>query len=326
MTAGGGAGRLTGGARALAVALLLAGAGTAAAGGAPGAIAAIVIDDVGNVRHEGLRAVELPGPLTYAVIPHTPHAVTLARLAHALDKEVLVHLPMEAHGARRLGPGALTAAQDRALFERRVRAALASVPHARGASNHMGSRLTAMPRPMRWLMGVLAERHGMLFLDSRTTAQTVAEASALEAGVPATSRDVFLDNDPDPAAVRSQLRELLERARRHGAAVAIGHPYPDTLAVLRDELPRLPGRGVRLVPLSEVVARRARAENDRRLARAENDRHRARPENEPQRGGAGPQSASRDHAASTRYAPSAPSTQVSSGAPATMAGWNPSRP
>ena len=217
---------------------------------------ALVIDDLGNLRHEGLRAIELPGPLTYAVLPHTPHGPNLARLAHALDKEVLVHLPMESVRARPLGAGGLDTGLARSEFDRRVNAALDSVPHAVGASNHMGSRLTAMGRPMRWLMDLLAARGNWLFLDSRTTPQTVAEFSARAAGLRTTRRDVFLDNDPSHDAIARQFRELIAVARQQGSAVAIGHPYPQTLEVLARELPRLEAQGIRLVPLSAVVAMR----------------------------------------------------------------------
>lgn len=243
----------------LAGALLLAllGDGNAAAQ-APAPIAAIVIDDIGNVREAGLRALELPGPLTYAVLPHTPYAATLARLAHALDKEVLVHIPMEATSRRSLGPGALTSALERAPFRQRVADAFASVPHARGVSNHMGSKLTAMQHPMAWLMELIAARRGWLFLDSRTTADTVAEANARSAGVDTTSRDVFLDNEADVAAIRVQLRELMDTAQRDGTAVGIAHPHPETLLVLAQELPGFAAAGVTLAPLSSVIRQRAR--------------------------------------------------------------------
>jgi polysaccharide deacetylase 2 family uncharacterized protein YibQ len=289
------------GRHALLIVLVLAASAASAAEGRLAPVA-IVIDDLGNRRSEDLRAVELPGPLTYAFLPHTPHAASLARIAHSLGKQVLVHLPMEAHNGRALGPGGLTAALARHQFERRVRAALDAVPHATGASNHMGSLLTSMPQPMDWLMHVIAGRSGWLFLDSRTTVETVAEHRAVAAGVATTWRDVFLDNVPTHTAISTQLERLLRKARREGTAVAIGHPHPETVAVLARELPRLEQRGVRLTTLSEVVA---------------------------MRGARGPRVAqgfSPGHAARTRYTPSAPSTQLRTGAPATIAGWKPSRP
>jgi polysaccharide deacetylase 2 family uncharacterized protein YibQ len=231
----------------------------AAAAGPPGPLVSVVIDDLGNFHARGLEAIELPGPITYAVLPHTPHGPSLARRAHSLGKEVLVHLPMEAAPERRLGPGALTASLHREQFHRRLRSALNSVPHAVGASNHMGSRLTTLAQPMGWLMEELAGRRGWVFLDSRTTPGTVAEASARAAGLATTRRDVFLDNVPARGAVRMRFHELVATALRDGSAVAIGHPHPQTLEVLARQLPRLDALGVRLVPLSVLIRHRLRA-------------------------------------------------------------------
>ena len=126
------------------------------------------------------------------------------------------------------------------------------MPGAVGVNNHMGSVATADPRVMRAVVGVLSRR-GLFFLDSRTTDATVAEKTAEEAAVPAVSRRVFLDDVATEDAVRRQLEELVRRAKQEGEAVAIGHPYPATLAVLEKELPGLAGRGVRLVRVRELV-------------------------------------------------------------------------
>jgi uncharacterized protein len=66
---------------------------------------------------------------------------------------------------------------------------------------------------------------------------------------------VFLDNEPSPAAIRRRLDEAERLARRRGQALAIGHPYPATLAVLEDWLPRAEARGVRPVRASDLIAR-----------------------------------------------------------------------
>ncbi|HKJ75984.1 MAG TPA: divergent polysaccharide deacetylase family protein, partial [Gammaproteobacteria bacterium] len=121
---------------ALAGALLLWAAGAAAA--SPPAVA-IIIDDLGDRLDAGERALALPGPLTYSFLPHTPYSARLARRAHALGKEVMLHLPMEAVAGNRLGPGAVTLHMNQAQLLRTVRSDLAAVPHVRGINNHMGS-------------------------------------------------------------------------------------------------------------------------------------------------------------------------------------------
>jgi polysaccharide deacetylase 2 family uncharacterized protein YibQ len=98
------------------------------------------------------------------------------------------------------------------------------------------------------------KRRGLLFLDSRTTAASVGEALAAEAGLPHATRNVFLDNVQTPTEVRTRLAELERIAKARGSAIAIGHPHEATLMVLREWLPGVAGRGFVLVPLSTIVA------------------------------------------------------------------------
>ncbi len=227
-------------------ALMLA---TASIGVSAGSIA-LVIDDVGYNPEQGVEALRIPGKLTYAILPGTPHATMLAEMAHAGGKEILVHIPMESEHHKKLGPEGLTLAMPEAEYKQTVLEALNTVPYARGFNNHMGSLLTQHRIPMQWLMQVL-EQNNLLFLDSRTTTETVAETVAVETGIPAFRRDVFLDNDRDTAAIEKQFAELVWLSKRRGFATGIGHPYPETLEVIRRMLPELQAQGIKLVFLSE---------------------------------------------------------------------------
>jgi polysaccharide deacetylase 2 family uncharacterized protein YibQ len=109
---------------------------------------------------------------------------------------------------------------------------------------------------MRWLMEDLACFDRLYFVDSRTDVRTVARRYAREAGLANAQRDVFLDNLQDAASIRSQFKRLLATARRRGFAIGIGHPYPETLAVLAAQLPTLAGEGVELVPVSRLVEKK----------------------------------------------------------------------
>ncbi len=214
---------------------------------------AIVIDDLGNSHDLDVRAVDLPGPVTCAFLPHTPYAARLARRAHRAGKEVMLHLPMQAVDGQRLGPGGLTLHMTQTEFLHSLRDSLAAIPYVSGVNNHMGSLLTRHPGHMDWLMQALHQTGSLYFVDSRTTRATVAQMVAHEDGVPNTRRDVFLDNVAEDAAVAAQLRALIAKARHRGAALAIGHPHPATLRVLARVLPTLRQAGVRLVPVSELI-------------------------------------------------------------------------
>ena len=213
----------------------------------------LIIDDMGNHANHGEKALSLDGPVTYAFLPHTPYASNLAERAHSAGKEVMLHLPMDSHDGERLGPGALTLHMTEQTFKRTVASDIAAVPHAAGLNNHMGSLLTRHPGAMAWLMQVLDKRPGMFFIDSRTTRETVAQQLAQEFGVPNTRRNVFLDNDRDPAKIRESFGKLVHQARQQGYAVGIGHPYPETVNTLRKELDRLAEHGVRLISASQMI-------------------------------------------------------------------------
>ncbi|WP_157976680.1 divergent polysaccharide deacetylase family protein [Parahaliea mediterranea] len=214
----------------------------------------IIIDDIGNQLSTGRAAVTLPGRLNFAVLPHTPHGPALAELAHRQGKEVLLHQPMSNLAHKPLGRGGLTPELPRQRFDHILQAALASVPHVRGLNNHMGSDLTRRRPQMQWLMATLAERH-LYFVDSRTNKETVAATVAGEARVPHLSRQVFLDNQRSRHAIAERFDHLTRLAREKGMAVAIGHPYPETIAFLEQTLPTLAGSPYRLALVSEVLAR-----------------------------------------------------------------------
>ncbi|MDR0211159.1 MAG: divergent polysaccharide deacetylase family protein [Pseudomonas putida] len=228
---------------------LLAGAAQAAPAKA---YMSIIIDDLGQSSERDSRTLALPGPVTMAIMPDTPHATDFARQAHKAGRTVILHMPMDpATGSYAWHPG--TPIEELA---RRLDAALAKVPYAAGINNHMGSRMTSQAAPMAWLMGELQRRH-LFFVDSRTSAATVAAAKAQEQGLAHVSRDVFLDDTRTTEAITAQLQLGVTLARRQGSAVLIGHPYPQTLDVLERELPRLRQQGIELIGLHQMIAQRS---------------------------------------------------------------------
>ncbi|MBE0509813.1 MAG: divergent polysaccharide deacetylase family protein [Gammaproteobacteria bacterium] len=216
-------------------------------------VIALIIDDIGDRLPEGQRAVELPGAVTYAILPHTPFARRLAKLGHAQGKEIMLHQPMQALNGEKMGPGGIHLDMDRQQLQQVLRDNLAAIPHVRGVNNHMGSLLTRHPGHMAWVMEALQQQGGLYFVDSTTAPTTVAQKVAREHGLANARRHVFLDHDREREAILKQFVRLLEQAHQNGAALAIGHPYPETLDVLEALLPYLDEFGVRLLPVSAWI-------------------------------------------------------------------------
>lgn len=215
---------------------------------------AIVIDDLGNDREALERIAAWRYAVAGAVLPGLPESADAARLLARSGKEVLLHLPMEPDGYPRVrpGPGVVLRSDSDERIAEIVTEDLESVPGAVGVNNHMGSAATADARVMRAVVRVLADR-GLFLLDSRTTETSVARRMAEEISLPAVSRRVFLDSVPTAEAIGRSFSELLSRARKDGSALAIGHPYPETMAMLERELPRLEEKGIELVRVSKLV-------------------------------------------------------------------------
>lgn len=219
-------------------------------------VLAIIIDDIGDNRQQGLAAINLPGAISYAFLPHTPHSIELAKHAHSLGKEVMLHAPMENKAGLRLGPGAMTHDQSDDQLKKTLHSDFDVIPHVVGMNNHMGSLLTEDREKMQQVMTVMQQRN-MFFLDSVTTSKTVAWKVANEYGIPYLVRDVFLDNEPSWHAIHQQFKQALKIAMQQRHAVLIGHPYPETVAYLEKALPVLDQLGIRLVSASELLRQRS---------------------------------------------------------------------
>lgn len=234
------------------LALLLTALGVVAAPPAGPPRLVLIIDDLGDNYPLGARAIELPGDITYSVLPETPDASRLAIMAHRAGKQVMLHVPMSNVGHLPLGPGGLTDDMHSWDLMAWLHYDIDSVPYVRGVNNHMGSELTADPQAMATVMREL-QCHDLYFIDSRTTTATVAARAAAKAGIAHLSRDVFLDDSRQRGAMRKQFRHWLALARRDGFAVAIAHPHPATLEFLERNLPRAVDNGYQLVFPSAVL-------------------------------------------------------------------------
>jgi uncharacterized protein len=213
---------------------------------------AIIIDDCGQWPVTERAFVALPFPLTLSVLPHVRFGSAIARDASAAGKGVMLHLPMQTVSGRYPGPGTITTTMADAAIRDEVAGDLAELPEARGVNNHEGSLATQDPRVMGDIADVLAH-DGRFFIDSRTSSASVGESIARERGVPSASRNVFLDDVDNEAAIEARLREAVGDALHNGSAIAIGHPRPATLAAVRDLGPTFAAAGVTLTLASALV-------------------------------------------------------------------------
>ncbi|WP_292657019.1 divergent polysaccharide deacetylase family protein [Nitratifractor sp.] len=191
----------------------------------------LIIDDVSQPRQlAAIRA--LPYHITPSIFPpsrmnrHTP------TMAQGL-KHFMIHLPLES-GSAKMNRFTKTLFVDDgpARFEKRVKEIRRLFPSARFLNNHTGSVFTSNYGAMYHLYGDL-KKEGFIFLDSRTTGHSVVRRVAAAYHTPYLSRDIFLDNVQNRAAILHQLKRAVRIAQKRGYAIAIGHPHRATLDALR---------------------------------------------------------------------------------------------
>jgi polysaccharide deacetylase 2 family uncharacterized protein YibQ len=219
---------------------------------------AIMIDDAGLNRRNAHRLNRLRAPLSIAFMAYADDLGRQAQAARAAGHEIWLHAPMEpADAGEKPGPQALLTHLSEAELRSRLEWMLARIEGGFvGLNNHMGSKFTAQAAGMDLVMATI-KPYGVAFLDSRTSAQSVAAEAARRHGVPFVARDVFLDNDHSADNVRRQLSVAEDVARKQGYAIAIGHPHNGTIEALEAWLATLDRRGFVLVPVSAVVRKRS---------------------------------------------------------------------
>ncbi|MEQ9519966.1 MAG: divergent polysaccharide deacetylase family protein [Parvibaculum sp.] len=214
---------------------------------------AVVLDDLGLDEASTRRAIALPAAVTLSFLPYGKAAPGLAEEARARGHEIMAHIPMQPEGPEDPGPNALRVDLPADDISARLAVQLDKFPGAIGFNNHMGSRFTS---DVRALLPVMREARarGLIFLDSRTTANSLAAKIALASGTETLTRDVFLDHASGPDGLLSQLAELERIAHMSGSAIGIAHPHALTLDVLDVWSRGLEAKGFELVPIT-VLAR-----------------------------------------------------------------------
>jgi uncharacterized protein len=215
---------------------------------------AVVIDDFGYKMGESVQQfLNLPFPITFAVIPGTQYAKKVAETAKESGFDVLIHLPMEPLNAEVEDNGytIFTRLSEKELNDV-VKKANKLIPNAIGVNNHMGSKATADRRTMARLMRAL-RKYNLLFLDSVTNRNSVAYTLAAQTGVPALKMTTYLDNPNSDKSIEKKLEEVVKNLKINKTAIVIGHDHKETAQILTKEMTRWAFHGVNFVSLNELL-------------------------------------------------------------------------
>ena len=191
---------------------------------------AIIIDDVaykGEVKNIKM----LPFKVTPSFFPPTKRHPDTPKLAKEFSF-YMVHLPLQALHYPHPESKTLLITNSQKDIDSRIKNIKRWFPRDKFVNNHTGSRFTSDDKAMIKLFKAL-NKNRMIFIDSRTSADTVAPKVAKIFHKKLLSRDIFIDNIADISYIRGQLKKAVKKAKKNGYAIAIGHPHPKTFEALR---------------------------------------------------------------------------------------------
>nr|WP_226793467.1 divergent polysaccharide deacetylase family protein [Bacillus sp. B1-b2] len=217
---------------------------------------AIVIDDFGNNMKGTEDMLNLPVPITVAIMPFLPTSKEDAIAAHKKGHEVIIHMPMEPKKGKKswLGPGAITTDLSDKEIRDRVQNAIKSIPYAVGMNHHMGSKATEDERVMRIILEE-CQKNNLFYLDSKTTSKSVIKDIAEELQVPYLENDLFFDHIYTSQHISKQANRLAKSLDKKEESIAIGHvgvSGPAVVSVLKEYIP-VYQKEADIVPLSKMV-------------------------------------------------------------------------
>lgn len=217
----------------------------------------IIVDDLGMNKHPIDQLLEIPAPITFAVLPNLPYSNYAAEKANNKGWDVILHMPMEpkessGYTGTDAGEEVLLVGLPKDTILAKLDSSIASVPYIVGVNNHMGSKFMENDELTELILKDLKKR-GLLFVDSVTSNQSKGYKNAVKLGMNAAQRDLFLDNSSkDSKYVKKQLEKLVEISKKKGYAVGICHPYPGTLEALREMIPKIQTE-VEVVSISNII-------------------------------------------------------------------------
>ena len=216
---------------------------------------AIVVGDLGYDPVRDADWLNVPIQVTLAILPYGPSSSTMASSARDRGHCVILHVPMEPRSAvadDQIEPYLMRVGMERDEIVGMLMRMVQEIPHVAGAMNHMGSAFTTDQESMELFAEALKEAN-IFFVDGVTAPGSLGQSVLRKAGVPVASRDVFLDDDPSPAAMRRRWNEAVLLAKKKGRALLVCQSRRETLNMLSSLLPEVEKEGIRLVAVTELL-------------------------------------------------------------------------
>lgn len=214
---------------------------------------ALIIDDFGyNSNGTVDKFLKFKRDLTFAVIPGLTYSREIALKALNKKKEVIIHLPFEPESNEKAEKIQIKSGMTEEEIVWQIDLARKSLPMAKGANNHQGSKATSDPEVMSVVADYFSE-NSLYFIDSVTSSESQAYKAMISKNVKTAKRNVFLDEVDSVDYVKGQMQLLASLASKNGKAIGIGHVRLNTFEAIDSMIPELEKQGIRFVNVTELL-------------------------------------------------------------------------
>ncbi|MDD3295877.1 MAG: divergent polysaccharide deacetylase family protein [Candidatus Omnitrophica bacterium] len=201
---------------------------------------ALIFDDLGENLSDLKELYSLDVPLTVSVIPDLKFSKNIAHIASRCGFSVFIHLPMQPlkENTKRAPYRFIGPELSRRENVMLLRHYLNSLRIAIGVNNHMGSAATQDVELMKVVLRMVKAR-GLIFIDSKTSPDSVAYEQAQKEGLVCGYNEGFLDYYDSSLEMEKSLDKLINSAVHKGRIIAIAHPKKSTIRFLKGKIPEL---------------------------------------------------------------------------------------
>ena len=216
---------------------------------------AIIINNLGlSATYTEQILKMMPKNVTLSFSHISPQLKKWVREARQKGYEILIDLPMEPIGFPRNDPGRstlLTSLNEVENLNRLEYIMVQSGGYVGLLSTH-GDKFTLNSELLLPILKSIKTR-GLLYVDSRTTSQSLGPELSSNIQLPRAFNNVFIDKTPSRDYITTKLRELERIAVDKKFAVAIAQPLPLSIEIISEWTSELKEKGIALAPITAIA-------------------------------------------------------------------------
>jgi polysaccharide deacetylase 2 family uncharacterized protein YibQ len=223
-------------------------------------LVAILVTGLGiNDGNTRLAINGLPPAVTLAFSPYGRDLQVLVDMARGRGHEVMLELPMEPddYPANDSGPWSLLTTAPARINLLQAEKSMARFTGYFGVVNAMGGAFSQSDNALRPIFQLLRQS-GLMFLDRRSSKESVAIPVADSMNLPRAYVNHWLDREPTVEEIEKQLVDLRKTAEIEGYAIGLTELYPNSANLVTNWAKNAGAMGLSLAPVSAIINKQGR--------------------------------------------------------------------